>query len=493
MKAKAYFFLSIFSIIILFSACNDDDNDRRQSGDTATNQWIYKQMKELYLWDVPQKPNYNQTPKKFFESLLYKRDQIDGDRFSWIKEKDDNSTKAALNTGKLGFDIVMQNYFKEILAGQTNRSNLGFFVVNVRDNTDAKTKGLKRGNVIYAIDGTPIDYDNYMDMYYHLQTASSITLSLYDENGQEKTISDIQGDFSGDSESPVWLSQVITEGNLKIGYLVYNEFERGDDYEYDIELIKAVEKLINEGAKDLVIDLRYNPGGYLQSATHLASILVPNRNTSNIFTKFTYNPKNHAALAKKYGDKDYFTDKVNDSYPIPPTNLNSLYILTSRSTASASEALINGLEPYMDIIQIGTKTSGKDKGSWLIEDAKYNWQLQPLIMRVLDKDDKGGYETGIEPDTYADEWSESYNMVETDGTNVYGEKDKCPVMKPWASGMKKLGDKEEPLLATAIAHMKGEGRKSVSKSYTIKTVSVKVPTIENPRKPRMIVEPKISE
>jgi len=498
MKAKAYFFLSIFSVIILFSACDDDDNDRRKPGDNTNtaNEWIYQQMKGLYLWNVRSDPNFEQEPDAFFKSLLYKRGQMDGDRFSNIEEILDNKRKSALSTEKLGFDFTMMSYFKD--ENQEN-SNLGFFVLNVRENTNVGDKGLKRGNVIYAVNGTAIDYSNYQDIRYYLESANSISsLSFYDENGQEKTISDLQGNFSGDAGNPIWMSKVIEAG---IGYIVYNEFERGDNYQYDIDLVKTVKNLVDDGVENMIIDLRYNPGGYVLSATHLASALVPNRSANDIFVKFAYNSARHDSLTRIYGDTEKFLDKVySTGQAIPKTNLKSLYILTSENTASASEALISGLTPYMGtkLKQVGLITMGKDKGSWTVEDSRFSWKLHPLIMRVLNKNNNseygGNYENGIEPSSglAVDELSEGYKLQKAkdgDGNIVY-----CPLITPWQGGLVELGNKEEPLLATAIADIKGERRKSIlSRSNLTKTVSVKVPIIKNPRKPRMIVEPRISE
>lgn len=498
MKAKSYFFLSIFSIILLLSSCDDNDDNRRKPDEKteSENEWIYKQMKGLYLWDVPSKPNFNQDPKAFFESLLYERHKINGDRFSYIVEKENSKAKSGAISQKLGFDIQTILYYKERKSGPS--PSVGFFVLNVRENTDAKAKGLKRGNIIYAVNDNQINYDNYQDMEYYLETASSASLSFYDENGLEKTISDIKGNFSGDMENPIWLSKIVEDG---IGYIVYNQFEKGNNNEYDIELVKTIETLVNnKGAKNLVIDLRYNPGGYLISATHLASALVPNRNTSDIFLKYNYNSARHDSLSSLHGNYINFLDHVyNTGQAIPKTNLNSLYILTSENTASASEAIISGLKPYMGdkLKQVGMTTMGKDKGSWAVEVSNFNHVLHPMIMRISNKNNNseygGNYENGISPasNLNVNDWEGVYEIVIA--KNKYGTIYYCPLISEWKGSMKELGDKEETLLATAIADIKGEKRNTKFKSYETKIISAKVPVIERSRKPIMIVEPIISE
>lgn len=505
MKEKSLLLLSIIFIFLAFASCSDNDSNNNTTGgendtdEVYTNKWIYQQMKGLYLWNVPNNPNYDQAPVNFYNGLLFKyRQSADGDRFSWIEEKETTQRQKA-GTGSLGFEILPQNYFYQLLPGQ-NYTNVGFFVTYVRRGSDAQNKGLKRGNVIYAVDNVDINYTNYEDLYYHLQTASSVSLSVYGEGGTANTINNITANSAYDEENPIWLESLISSGGKKIGYIVYNQFERGDNYKYDVELIQKIDALIKGGANDLIIDLRYNPGGYVISATHLASALVPNQNTADIFLKYSYNPARNDSLTRIYGSTVNFTDKVySTSQSIPKSNLNSLYIIATENSASASEALINGLRPYMQgkLKHIGTKTTGKDKGSWAIDknDVRIKYTLHPLIMRVLNKNDNretgGNYERGLTPDIEINEWDKAYELVEVTNTDIFGEPIAYPLLLPWKEGMKELGDPSEALLAVAIADITGQPLPLSVKSATTRKVSVSAPVLTTFRKPAMIVEPEL--
>jgi C-terminal processing protease CtpA/Prc len=165
----------------------------------------------------------------------------------------------------------------------------------------------------------------------------------------------------------------------------------------------------------MVLDLRYNGGGAVSSAMALASALVKDRSTSNILVTSKYNAIVHNALIKDYGanyNKDYFIDKIQDTtYPIPALNLPRLYVLTSGWTASASEFIINGLDPYMDVILIGETTYGKNVGSISIyeeNDSKNKWGMQPIIVRYANSKGFSDFTAGFTPDHPVDEFEDLY-------------------------------------------------------------------------------------
>ena len=113
----------------------------------------------------------------------------------------------------------------------------------------------------------------------------------------------------------------------------------------------------SQGITDMVLDLRYNGGGAVSSAIALSSALVKDRSTDNILVTSEYNSIVHNSMRNQYGanyNNEYFIDKIEGtSYPIPAMNLPRLYVLVKDWTASASEFVINGLSPYMDVILIG--------------------------------------------------------------------------------------------------------------------------------------------
>lgn len=472
MKVRFILLLPLIILSVVLSSCKDKDNDNNpkdQTDDEFTNECIQDKMKRLYLWnrELPAKYNYSQDSESFFYGILYKYGDINGDCFSWIEKDKSKDTKSLFGGGKLGFDYIAHSYFG---SQQDKNSSVGFFVTYVREESDAYAKGLRRGHVIYQVNSEKITGDNYDK----LLNDDSFILHIYDSNGAKKTLPAIQASLEKDS--PIFLSKVITASNTKIGYLVYNAFERGpdenntNDYQYDIELIEAIRNLNNQGITELILDLRYNPGGYLTSAMALASALVPNRDTRNIFVKEKYNQHFQDSIVKNWGAdalNEYFLDKIyGTNVEIPRSNLSRLFVIAAEYSASASELTIHGLRPYMKVYHVGETTVGKDKASMTIkwDNKRIKWQLQPIISKLSDCNGKGDYIYGLEPDYEVFEWNESYAVTDAYYIDSNGNRIEIqiPILSPWIGGFKELGDLSEPLLAEAIAQITGQPRQKTS-------------------------------
>src|SRR5690606_8418540 len=158
----------------------------------------------------------------------------------------------------------------------------------------------------------------------------------------------------------VYMTKVIEEGSNKIGYLMYNGFTSP----FDDELNQAIADLKSQGITDLVVDLRYNPGGSVTSSTYLASMITGQFNGS-LYSRLRYNEFWQDLFGNERLSYN-FTNQIETQYAnegINSLNLTKVYFITSNRTASASELLINGLEPYIDVIQIGNQTVGKNQAS----------------------------------------------------------------------------------------------------------------------------------
>jgi C-terminal processing protease CtpA/Prc len=324
------------------------------------------------------------------------------------------------------------------------------------------------------------------------------------------TFSSIQTTES--KKSPIFISKVITATTgAKIGYLIYTGFERNsddkdDNYEYDIELIDSIKSLNSKGITEFVLDLRYNPGGYLTSAMNLGSALVPNRKTSNVFAKETYNTHFQDSIVNKYGANalnEYFQDRViGTNVTMPNLNLTRLYVLAGEYTASASELIIHGLRPYMTVAHIGETTVGKDKASMTVksDNSRIKWQLQPLISRLTDANGKGNYINGLAPGigtssgdaSYeVSEWEEGYTMQAAYYTDSNGNRveTQCPLLSKWIGGFVELGDPSEPLLAEAIAKITGIARVKTKSASPSDWIPVQVPKLKyNEDRQRIIID-----
>ena len=231
--------------------------------------------------------------------------------------------------------------------------------------------------------------------------------------------------------NPVYFDTLFVKEGKTIGYLVYNQFYpepyNSGTGEYDKKLESIIGNFKNQRVTSVIIDLRYNPGGYVSSASLLASLLGKVTN-NDIFYYKEYNTKVTPDLTKKYGES-FFYDKFKSKSQNIGSQLLNLIILTSSGTASASELLINGLKPFMNVTIIGDKTVGKNVGSITItnEENGIKYGLQPIVTKSLNSLKQSDYYTGFAPDVKV-----------TEGRKLYP-----------------FGDPRDPLLSEALYKITG--------------------------------------
>ena len=405
MKKLNPLFYFIFLILIISSCEKQDDLEVPEN--LKVNDFIWKGMNLYYLWQ-PDVVNLNDgrfanqddlnsfltnfsNPINLFNSL-----RIDNsiDRFSVIYS--DYSVLEGVLSGTTlnnGADYGLR--FK---SGST--TDLFGWIRYVVPNSDADTKGVVRGMLFHAVNGTPLTTSNYQS----LLSENSYTLNFadYDNGTITPNGNSITLNKSALSENPVFKTSVVTQGSKKIGYLMYNGFYPN----YETQLNDAFANFKNENTTDLILDLRYNSGGSIATATRLAS-MITGQFSGQLFAKQQWNPKLEAYWLKNNPSQfiNSFTNTLGNGTAISKLNLSKVYILTSRSTASASELVINGLKPYINVVQIGDKTTGKNVGSITLYDSpnfgkananpNHKYAMQPIVLKTINADGFGNYQTGL--------------------------------------------------------------------------------------------------
>lgn len=414
-------FLFLFISLTLI-ACKDQLSDDEVLNQYV-NEWVHENMSMLYYWNttLPAYKSTTQSPELYFATLKNKED-----RFSAIFDNYEEILNRlnGVSSSDVGFEFQL---YRESNAN----NNVMGFVLYVKPGTAAQSMGIKRGDIFRKINGTQITIDNYsslLNSFYDVTATVKVTFSDYVSYvfyDQPAITINKAVDYK---ENPVYLDTVYTVQSKKVGYLVYNFFtnDAGDgSLQYDLKLNSVVEKFKQQNINELVVDLRYNSGGMMSSAIRLASMMVPNPASDKVFVYTEYNNNyttyfNSAEFKKDYPGENPFSDNFATTILKQPVqnvgnNLQRIFFITGKNTASASEMVINGLKPFLPCVLIGDTTVGKNVGSTLVHDednVKNQWAFMPIILKYFNKDHQSDFTQGFAPDfTLKDDYS--YQLGDT--------------------------------------------------------------------------------
>ncbi|MDR3261419.1 MAG: hypothetical protein LBT78_06245 [Tannerella sp.] len=426
-KLKLFLFLC-GGLFLLFPSCSEEGNDLIEPDDSTSiskitvkvNRFIANYMKELYLWTSTVdwntvNPETEPDSFDFFNKLVYEEEDV----WSSLTENIQELTSE--------FEGVSTTFGYRLVLGRfINSENLFAIVLYVYPGTPADLAGMKRGDILLSINETPITEANYSDLY----DASSLRIGKGIDTG-EGIAEDSAPPYSLTAQSmyenPIIKDTVIVKGANKIGYLCYADYTP----ESERELLAVFSRFKSGGVTDVVLDLRYNGGGYMHTANVLSSILAPSPvvKRKDIFLSAVWNDARMAYYKRNKIEVDeYFTDTLSVNM-----NLNRVFILATGRTASASESTIIGLEPYMEVIRIGSTTYGKYCGGLLLSDENdediANWGMYLMLYRFANKNGATSFTGGLAPDIEA---KEDYDFLYP------------------------FGDERDPLLGTAIGEITGQ-------------------------------------
>ncbi len=348
------------------------------SGGESTDEVIYQQNKfvhelllDRYLWYTEVDPeidyaNFN-SPEETLDFLRYET----LDRFSYIA--DASTFDSLFEDGQyLGYGF---SYYKE----NDGTVPLKF----VYDDSPAGRAGMQRGDLIISINRelvAQISTTEWDDVFGPAEEGYPVFLVVQKKNGDmvninmEKAIVNI---------NTVLAYSVIDNGPDKVGYMAFKSFLGTSDQEF----IEVFSLFHAEGVNKMVLDLRYNGGGRVSVAQNLASYMVPTTGMTDLFALLRQNDK-YQDLNSSY----YFKTMVNE------LDLDRVVVITSGSTASASEMVINGLKPFVDVKTVGNKTYGKPVGMNPVEfDDKV---ILPITFATYNQDGEGEYFNGIPYDCF---------------------------------------------------------------------------------------------
>jgi carboxyl-terminal processing protease len=341
---------------------------------TSQNLWVRDQLNTYYYWYKFLPANVNAasfpSPEAYLDSVRYR--PIDNS-YSYI-------TGAAANDA-----FYSDSQFIGYGFGQQYTST-DLRVLQVYDDSPALEAGLARGDRITDVNGQKVAAMIAAGTVGNAFGASEIGVAsdiVFEKpSGERRTARMVKRLVTIPTVS---LTRIIDVDGRKVGYLFFRNFVRPSE----AALNDAFAALRTAGATELVLDLRYNGGGLVDIAVHLSSLIGGTRTSGQVLLNYVHNDKVAPVLNKT----TRFTN------PEQALNLQRLVVITTRSSASASELLINSLRPYMPVTVIGDTTYGKPVGQYQFSFC--DKVLVPVSFSIKNVNNEGDFFDGIAPDCSA--------------------------------------------------------------------------------------------
>lgn len=381
---KRIIYIAFITLTFLFSCTKDNNTDVIADPLSREKDYTFTVMNDIYYWydQVPNniKPGPIPTLEQYFDTLL-----APVDRWSWMM------TGSEYNSMETGEYKIYGASFGQAIDYYNDYS---IRVRYVFDNSPMSEHGVKRGYELTHLNGV------------HVSTLpKDVTINSI---LSQPTTSFIFKDHSGNNVAFTTSSRIVsTRSSLKtlvftpadfkglpynVGYFNYYSFNNNmlSDISSAITIFK------NSNIKELILDLRYNGGGDGDALDYLVNLISPETAQGQIVGKRKHNTK--------YSSYDVNTSTMTIvNRNSNSLNLNRIIVLTSMATASASEVLLNGLRPIMNLVQVGRTTYGKPNGMYVIPYPESNYTtpsyvLLPICFYTVNKNGYGAYESGIVPD-----------------------------------------------------------------------------------------------
>lgn len=374
---------------------------------------VYRVMTSTYLW-------YDEVPtvdlsgyasaEALLEDLMYK----DLDKWSYIAPKEEYHS------------FMEEGRYIGLGFGTKYTENDECRIKLVYQNSPAATAGLMRGDRLIEINGKAVEEieidDLWNTIFGDVEIGVMVNLIIEDSTGTTRELSLNKDWVTMDS---VLFEDVFDLDGLKVGYFVFDNFI-GASHE---ELETVFTSFSQEGIDDLILDLRYNAGGSVWVARYLSELIAGAHVEGEIFVQVVHNDKYRA-----WNGIGIFSNADHS------LNLDRVIIITSEETCSASELVINCLKPFIDVVLVGSNTSGKPVGMYGYD--LLDKHISPIEMKTINALGEGDYFDGIPPT--------------------------CDSVDDL---MKQLGDEEESSLMEALNYLRNGSCTSASlAAKTIKTI-----------------------
>lgn len=434
------FLIALLSIFILFiSSCKKDITTEPTvvTAPTAVasradllKDSLYLFTKEIYLWQelIPSYEVFNPAKYTGSTELDAAKAEMNGiralqplDRFSFV------TTKAVSQGLQTGAAVDYGFFVKAAAADKVEPlDSIRWFVQYSFDQSPAGVAGVSRGWYINKINNTPITYSQTSIELLNSIFFGSTNSASFEFVKPDGTTANVDLAKSSFTSNSVLHRSVINTGGKTVGYLVFKQFFGAPSV---TELNTVFSYFKSQGINELIVDLRYNPGGSTATQEALANLIAPAAANNKVMYKYIFNSNlqqgKFPLLQKKtgYGTTSFSEQNNTENYSNTGMfNFSQVFFIVTHSSASASELLINNLKPYMSVKLIGDTTYGKPVGFFPVD--IFNYSIYPVSFKTVNSAGSADYYRGFAPDKSA-----------PDGVN-----------KAW-------GDVTEPSLASALRYI----------------------------------------
>lgn len=353
-------FLTPIIVLALLSCEKEEDSE------VNVNKELYSIMKEYYLW-YNQMPSVNPDDFSSPVELMNALRVNPPDKWSYVTTR--TELDAYYNQGAyVGFGF-----------GSGFNTDGELFLSFVFKNSPLYAQGINRGWQIISINGQTPTPENYSSLIGPSEAGLSKTFVFKSPLGttHEHTFTK-----AAITMNTVLMDTVYSFDTKKVGYFVLESFvEKTTD-----ELTSVFAKFKSKGVSELIVDLRYNGGGQVSVSNYLANLIGGSVAYGYIYSKSYFNDKH------SYENYTYYFKAVDNSMSI-----DKVTFITTKNSASASELVINGLKPFLNVTLVGEKTHGKPVGmyTFTFRDPSIDWAFVPICFTMRNANNEGDYYDGI--------------------------------------------------------------------------------------------------
>jgi carboxyl-terminal processing protease len=366
--------------LLLASGCGSSNSDNTGTDAdcslTGRNQQIIDLFRSWYYWYPSVPANLSSSAYSDPADLVSAiRQQQAADRFSFVITH--TASQAFFGAGQyVGYGFAFRF-----------TANNELELTRVFAGSAADKGGLARGDRITTIDGVSVASlaaSGQLGTALNADVAGhTIAVGYVDTSGASRQTSLSAGTVTRPNVDQV---SVLTAGNRRVGYFFFDSFIDLSNAQLDA----AFARFAASSVDDLVIDERYNGGGELSVAQHLASLIAGNDYIGQRVVRLTFNDKHSDS---------------NQSVPFErvssPLNLKRVFFITTGGSASASEVMINALRPYIEVVTVGDTTFGKPVGENIFTICDYD--IFPITFKLENASGFGDYFDGFTPTCPADD------------------------------------------------------------------------------------------